>query len=148
MMNKKRFVGFALVLAGILMSLSRVALTGAVIGEPRTALLDFTTASITIVGIIMIIAAEEEGGLEKRTRNLAKEIDRTLREGGVGTSDDLMRYATQLGLRVAMRGGSHAIVSYPNGGYMETIPMHGKDIGKGIYRKILRKFLEYAETAA
>ncbi len=69
MMNKKRFAGFVLVLIGILLSLSRIALTGAVVGVPKTALLDFTTATITIVGILMILAAGGEGikgGLEKK----------------------------------------------------------------------------------
>jgi hypothetical protein len=56
-MNKKRFVGFALVAVGILTGLSRLALTGAVIGEPQSSFVGIGGALITIAGLLLVLAS-------------------------------------------------------------------------------------------
>ncbi len=55
-MDKKRFFGFTLALAGILLALSHVALTGAVIGETKSSMLGVVAAILTISGIVLVLA--------------------------------------------------------------------------------------------
>jgi hypothetical protein len=147
-MNKKRFAGFVLILIGVLLSLSRIALTGAVIGAPKTALLDFTTATITIVGIVMILAAEGESGLEKRIRRLSQEIKETIRSGKIGSYNELEGYARRLGCRFE-EGKEHILVYDATGTYKVTeIPRHGKHVKFGTYRAIIKDLGNYAESLA
>jgi hypothetical protein len=99
-MNKKRFVGFALVLVGILLSLSQIALTGAVIGASKTTLLNFTTAVITIIGILMILAAGGEGikgGLEKKIDVFRREVKGLREEEDQLTMSDPELYFGKVG---------------------------------------------------
>lgn len=56
-MNQKRFVGFALLLAGILISLSRIALTGAVIGVEKSSLAGIVGAIVVLIGILVILSS-------------------------------------------------------------------------------------------
>jgi hypothetical protein len=56
-MIKKRFVGFALFLFGLLLSLSKIALTGAVIGVSASSLISLIGALAMIAGIIIIIVS-------------------------------------------------------------------------------------------
>jgi hypothetical protein len=148
MMNKKRFAGFALVLIGILLSLSRIALTGAVIGVSKTTLLNFTTSAITLVGILMILAAEGESGLEKRTRRIVQEIKETIRSGKIGSYNELEGYARRLGCRFE-EGKEHILVYDATGTYQVTeIPRHGKHVKTGTYRSIIKDLGNYAESIA
>ena len=52
-MNKKRFVGFALILMGLLLSLSRIAITGAVVGIERSSFAGFAGGLIVFIGLVL-----------------------------------------------------------------------------------------------
>ena len=52
-MNKKRFLGFALILVGILLSLSRIALTGAVVGVGKSSLAGIAGGLILFMGLVL-----------------------------------------------------------------------------------------------
>ena len=56
-MNQKRFVGFTLILAGMLISFSRVAITGAVIGVEKSCLAGIVGGALVFVGFLSLIAA-------------------------------------------------------------------------------------------
>lgn len=56
-MNQKRFAGFALVLAGMLISLSRIAITGAVIGIEKSSLAGIAGAAVVFVGIFLVLSS-------------------------------------------------------------------------------------------
>ncbi len=73
-MNKKRFIGFILALAGILISFSKVALTGAVIGIEKSSVAEISGALLTIFGVALILVAyhEEKAGLEKKIVRTAR----------------------------------------------------------------------------
>ena len=76
-MNKKRFAGFVLILAGMLISFSRLALTGAAIGVARSSVISAIGATIVFVGIILILTEERVGELERkiiRTAHFDKSI--------------------------------------------------------------------------
>jgi hypothetical protein len=59
-MNGKRFIGFVFVLAGILAAMSRIVLTGAVIGETRSSFVSIIGALVTILGILLVMASRED----------------------------------------------------------------------------------------
>lgn len=56
-MNQKRFAGFAITLFGMLISFSRGAVTGAVIGIESSSLAGIVGAAIVFTGIIFILAS-------------------------------------------------------------------------------------------
>ncbi|HLF53738.1 MAG TPA: hypothetical protein VI544_01020 [Candidatus Nanoarchaeia archaeon] len=56
-MNQKRFAGFAIALFGMLISFSRIAITGAVIGVENSSLAGIAGAAIVFMGIIFILAS-------------------------------------------------------------------------------------------
>jgi len=56
-MNQKRFLGFALLLAGMLISLSRIVLTGAVIGARNSSFVGIAGAIIVVIGVILILSS-------------------------------------------------------------------------------------------
>jgi len=56
-MNQKRFAGFALVLAGMLISLSRIVITGAVIGLEKSSLAGIAGAAAVSIGILLILSS-------------------------------------------------------------------------------------------
>jgi hypothetical protein len=64
-MNAKRFVAFVVITIGILISLSRVVLTGAVIGEEKSSLLNIAGALLALGGIVLLAFAGRERALEK-----------------------------------------------------------------------------------
>lgn len=59
-MNKKRFVGFAAALAGILLSLSSTVLTGAVIGETNSSVISIIGAFLVLAGLALLALAQAE----------------------------------------------------------------------------------------
>jgi hypothetical protein len=56
-MNQKRFVGFILILVGMLISLSRLAFTGAVVGVEKSCLVGICGGALVFVGLLSLIAA-------------------------------------------------------------------------------------------
>jgi hypothetical protein len=56
-MNQKRFVGFSLILFGMLVSFSRAVITGAVAGVEKSSLAGIVGGAIVFVGILLLIAA-------------------------------------------------------------------------------------------
>ena len=56
-MNQKRFVGFTLILAGMLISFSRIAFTGAVVGIEKSSLAGIAGGALVFVGFLSLIAA-------------------------------------------------------------------------------------------
>lgn len=59
-MNQKRFVGFTLILVGMLISLSRIAFTGAVVGVEKSCLAGICGGALVFVGFLALIAARLE----------------------------------------------------------------------------------------
>lgn len=59
-MNAKRFIGFLLALLGILLSLSKTAITGAVIGIEKSFATEISGALLTLIGIVLILVAHGE----------------------------------------------------------------------------------------
>lgn len=103
------------------------------------------------VGIAMQFVGEREkkiGGLEKLTSSqikLLRILDQTLKSGGVGTSDELIRYANKLGYMLTPAKGSGYRVVYPNGEPLigasnrpVEIHNHPGDMAKGIYRALIK----------
>jgi len=56
-MNQKRFVGFTLILAGMLISFSRVAMTGAVVGVEKSCLAGICGGALVFLGLLALIGA-------------------------------------------------------------------------------------------
>jgi len=56
-MNQKRFVGFVLILLGMLVSFSRVAMTGAVAGVEKSCLAGICGGALVFLGLLALIAA-------------------------------------------------------------------------------------------
>jgi predicted RNA binding protein YcfA (HicA-like mRNA interferase family) len=53
-------------------------------------------------------------------------------------ANEVIRVLEKLGFNSIRQSGSHAIYHHPDGRWT-TVPMHkGKDLGKGILRKILK----------
>ena len=52
-MNQKRFAGFALILAGILLSLSRIVITGAVVGVEKSSFAGFSGGLMVFIGLVL-----------------------------------------------------------------------------------------------
>jgi len=78
-MNKKRFLGFTFVLIGVLLSLSRVVLTGAVIGTPNASFLGLFGSLIFLSGLILIASSrsavsqiEEKVQVPEEVRSIAQ----------------------------------------------------------------------------
>jgi len=59
-MNQKRFVGFTLILLGMLVSLSRVAITGAVVGVEKSSLAGIVGGALVFLGLLALIASRLE----------------------------------------------------------------------------------------
>jgi hypothetical protein len=56
-MNQKRFAGFTLILLGMLISFSRVAMTGAVVGVEKSSLAGILGGALVFLGFLSLIAA-------------------------------------------------------------------------------------------
>jgi len=56
-MNQKRFVGFSLILLGMLVSFSRVAITGAVVGVEKSSLAGIAGGALVFVGMLSLLAS-------------------------------------------------------------------------------------------
>ena len=67
-MNKKRFIGFILILFGLLLALSKIVLTGAVIGSGKSSFISLIGALSMIVGIVLVLASKKEDKLEERVK--------------------------------------------------------------------------------
>lgn len=60
MMNAGRFLGFILAVTGILLGLSRLVLTGAVVGEAKSSLISVFGAILTIAGLLLVLASKNQ----------------------------------------------------------------------------------------
>src|SRR4030042_2355603 len=127
-MNVKRFVAFVVIIIGILISLSRVALTGAVIGEGESSFLNLAGAVIVLGGIILLVVAERESGLERKSKVL-HELEEGIRSGRVGSYDELRSYAERLGYDLK-EGARHVLVKDDRGNFVATIPRHSRNVHK------------------
>ena len=56
-MNQKRFVGFTLILSGMLVSFSRIAFTGAVAGVEKSSLAGIIGVALVFLGFLSLIAS-------------------------------------------------------------------------------------------
>lgn len=56
-MNAKRFAGLLIILVGVLVSLSKLAITGAVIGAEKSSLIGIIGALIVFVGLITLMSS-------------------------------------------------------------------------------------------
>jgi len=54
-MNQKRFLGFSLILLGMLVSFSRVAITGAVVGVEKSSLAGIVGGALVFVGMLSLL---------------------------------------------------------------------------------------------
>ena len=64
-MNQKRFVGFIIILTGMLISLSRVAFTGAVVGVEKSTIVGSIGALTVFVGLLMVLMSQATGLVKK-----------------------------------------------------------------------------------
>jgi mRNA interferase HicA len=54
------------------------------------------------------------------------------------TSKMMLNALLKLGFVVVRQNGSHCILQHPNG-RVTIVPMHAKDLGKGVYFSILKQ---------
>lgn len=58
-MNTKRFAGMLIILIGVMISLSKLAITGAVIGVEKSSLIGVIGAIIVLVGLLVLMSSRK-----------------------------------------------------------------------------------------
>lgn len=139
-MNKKRFVGFCLLLAGLLLSLSTPTFTGAVVGIEKSSISSFLGAAIVLAGVLLVLVGHGEQIVERKSKAYLNLV-RDHKSGRSGTYDELRHYAKRLGFRL-QEGGGHTKVRDLEGHLITVIPRHKGGAKKGTYRSIQKDLLE------
>jgi hypothetical protein len=141
-MKKRVFniLGWSFFLIGFIFALNYSSgITGFVVFEGE----DFGFSSLIalwflISGLVLIgMARDREGGLERKSKILKRKIGEALRSGKIGSYVELRRYALQLGYHIVEKG-KHSIV-YNGKEFVTTLPRGSGQVRTGTYRKILKE---------
>ena len=122
---KRRDIGLFLILAGIVLSVANVSITGAVIGTPQSNSLSLVVVILFVIGLVL---------MSRRDKNYAQEIlDQRLY---VDDTRELKKIARKMGYSL-MEGYKEGTRVYNGNEVLTVIPNHRKIEGKKTVKSIL-----------
>ncbi|MEK6914632.1 MAG: type II toxin-antitoxin system HicA family toxin [Nanoarchaeota archaeon] len=124
-MRKKRFIGLILIVMSLIILVSNVKITGAVIGAPISTSINFIAITLLVVGLILT---------SQRERNYAQEILEQRRY--VDDTRELKKIARKMGYSL-IEGYKEGTKIYNENEVLTVIPNHRKIEGRGTVKSIL-----------